>query len=150
MPFTFSWIELFSTSYLLKTFLKRGIVLRATTNSPNPKIGATIRKMKAIRPPMTNAMSERENEHQRAADRGADDHHVGHLHVGHVGRHPRHERGSGELVNVFKRIGLYLRKTYLSAGCWRVRTTRCAGGPASHRTSGTIPPSQLRPNHNPQ
>ena len=57
MPFTFSWIELFSLSYFLKTFLKSGIVLRMTSTSPKARRGTAKRNIHAIRPPITKAIT---------------------------------------------------------------------------------------------
>ena len=49
-----------------------------------------------------DAHHQREDKHQRAADRDADNHLKGVLHVGDVRRHTGHQRGRGELVDVCK------------------------------------------------
>ena len=94
-----------------------------------------------------------EHQHQRAADRGADDHHVGHLHVGHVGGQAGHERGSGELVDVFKRIGLYLAEQIppqvageparrLGAG-GAGQPAECQGQPRHHHQHQAVPQNHV-------
>ena len=51
---------------------------------------------------------DREDKHQRAADCGTDDHHIGHLYVSNVGRKSCYERRCREVVNVLKGVGLDL------------------------------------------
>ena len=46
------------------------------------------------------------HQHQRRPDGRADDHHVGVLHVGHIGGHAGHQRGGGKVVDIFKGIVL--------------------------------------------
>ncbi len=49
-------MELLRLSYFLNTLLKSGITFAETAKSPKPRIGATIRKINAILPPITKAM----------------------------------------------------------------------------------------------
>ena len=48
-----------------------------------------------------------EDEHQRGAHGDADEHHEGHLDVGHVGGHARHQRGGGKAVDVLEGKALH-------------------------------------------
>ena len=61
------------------------------------------------------AHSKGEDQHQRAADRHADDHHKGHLYVDYIGGHSCHQAGDRELINVFKRIVLNAVEHLLTA-----------------------------------
>ena len=55
-------------------------------------------------PAHDKAHGEREDQHQRAADGDADNHHIGHLHVGDVGRQTGNQAGHREFVDVLERI----------------------------------------------
>ena len=65
-----------------------------------------------------------EDEHQGAAHGGADDHHVGHLHVGDVGGQTGDQAGDRELIDVLKGIALDFVEHILS----QVAGKAAAGG----------------------
>lgn len=78
---------------------------------------------------------EREDEHERAADRHADDHHVRHLHVGHVRRLAGNQRRGGKAVDIRERIVLD-RIVHILAQVLRKACARAGGEPARQHARG--------------
>ena len=84
---------------------------------------------------MINAIANEKHQHQRAADGRAHDHHICHLHVGHIGGHACHKAGHRKLVDVLERIILYFIEHVLAqiareaAACGGASAARqCAEG----------------------
>ena len=75
-----------------------------------------------------HAHREREDQHQRAADRQADDHHVSHLHVRDVRWQAGHEARHGEAVDVLEGIPLNLVEHVLAQVAGEAAARRSAGG----------------------
>ncbi len=109
---TFSCTESFKASYLRNTRRNSGMCCADDQHQPNAQQrDGDHRKIMASLPPMAKPITNEKISIRRAADRRADDHHIGHLHVGRR------------------------RWSYGSPG-WTPRTCRCSqrSNPGSGRT----------------
>ena len=90
------------------------------------------------------AHHKREDQHQRAADCDADDHHEGHLHVDDVGGHTGDQAGYREFVDVLKRIVLNVVEHILA------QVARKTGGCGGAGVAGRDAENQRQHRHDDQ